>query len=656
MDFRKISYLYIVIVLFAVIAYGSIELVKDSKPIGTIVLPQGISLPSKMDEVLLQPGRSIDSPSVVSQGGAVELQKYIEQASGAKLPIVNEDKLTETENKAPKIYVGPCNKTSGVIDVSKLQPEGFVILTKEGDIFIVGHDVTDSGIVVTGTLYGVYEFLERFLGVRWLMPTTLGEVVPKTASVQVDDVNIKQQPLLWQRNIRDCHTHIEYGRMENTIKGWGGSVEGWQKFFARDITGPWFIRNRIGSRVKLEYGHAYNGWWDKYHVQYPDYFAMQSDGTRDNTNVREQFCTSNPGLWDLIAKEKIKELKGNPRQTAVSISPNDDGDNKFCMCGKCAAMDPPGSPKLYEGAKREPGIPLSDRHFKFYNEIAKRVGKEVPDRYLGAYAYWPYKELPVTVKELEKNLLIGFVGFDTYLNEESRQKDRALWLGWGKLAKQLFIRPNLFWYNMGVPVNYAQKYADDIRFMADNGMRAADFDGLIGNWGSEGLEYYVAAKLLWNPYADVNAIIDDYCKAAYGAGASAMKTYYDRLQQITNQIAKDGKYTNLKVNAEELFGPYNDDVLKELQSYLDKATTAIGTSDSAAVRRVKLAADALDYTRQTRQLVMAAYNVRSGQGSKEDFEKIKAQVDKYYASHLNQWSVATAHNYTYISNTLSLSP
>ena len=647
---------YLMFVLFIAGACGAVELVKDSKPIGIIVLGQGVSVSAEPVQALIRPGRSIESLTAVCQASAIELQKYIEEATGAKLPIVNEDKLTEAQSKTPKIYIGACKKTSAAVDISKLQPEGFVILTKDNDIYIAGRDMTDSGIVTAGTLYGTYEFLERFLGVRWLMPTKLGEVVPKTTSIQIGDVNIKQEPLLWQRNIRDSHAHVEYGRMPKTITGWGASVEGWEKFFARDITAPWFLHNRVGSRVRLEYGHSYTGWWDKYHKEHPDFFAMQPDGTRTNTNTREQLCVSNPGLWDFVAQEKIKELRANPKQTAVSISMNDDGDNTFCMCEKCAAWDPPGSPKLYSKGTGDPGIPLSDRHFKFYNEVAKRVGKEMPERYLGAYAYWPYKEIPVTVKELEKNLLIGFVGFDTYFCDKIRQTDKTLWLNWGKLANQLFIRPNLLWYDMGVPTNYSHKLADDIRFMADNKMRAADFDGLIGNWGSEGLNYYVLAKLLWNPYADVNAIIDDYCKAAYGKGAPAMKAYYNKLEQITNKIAADGKYTDLKINAEELFGPYNDGMLNELKSHLDKAKTKIGTSDPAAVNRVKLVEDSLDYTRQTRRVVMAAYNVRAGKSSKEEFEKVKAEVDKYYAAHVNQWSVATAHNYTYISNTLSLSP
>jgi hypothetical protein len=34
----------------------------------------------------------------------------------------------------------------------------------------VGRDASDAALKVEGTFYGVCEFLERYLGVRWLMP------------------------------------------------------------------------------------------------------------------------------------------------------------------------------------------------------------------------------------------------------------------------------------------------------------------------------------------------------------------------------------------------------------------------------------------------------------------------------------------------------
>ena len=82
--------------------------------------------------------------------------------------------------------MGACNATKRVVDLAQLQPEGFVIKSDGNDLFIVGRDTTDGGLEVAGTHYGVSEFLERFVGVRWLMPGPLGEVVPKQPTLRID--------------------------------------------------------------------------------------------------------------------------------------------------------------------------------------------------------------------------------------------------------------------------------------------------------------------------------------------------------------------------------------------------------------------------------------------------------------------------------------
>ena len=654
--------------------------VENHKAAAVIVVPEGtapaIGVPQatdadtnlkrreKLSEIEIKQGQdnanqwysaTVNSVAV----GAAELQKYIEKSTGARLDITTEDRLTRSDLSKRKIFVGPCKEAKSLIDITKIQPEGFVIKTKDRNIYIVGRDQTPDGLAADGTLNGCYEFVKRYLGVRWLMPGELGEVVPKTASLEPGEIDVKEEPLLWQRRIRDCHAHVEYGRIAEVLGNWGVPMSEWEKFFDADITNAWFRQHRLGARVELKYMHAYIGWWDRFHETYPDIFAMQPNGSRINTNVREQLCVSNPQLWDLVAQEKIKELKDNPHLTAASITPNDGGENKFCCCERCRSWDPP-APQINDNdpdsKKANRRQPLTDRYFRFNNEVARRVAKEMPDRYLGVYAYSVYRTLPIQLEHIEKNLIVGYVGFNSYLSDKKRQTDRDYWLKWSKLANQLFIRPNLFWGYMSLPENYARKVAADIRFMADNGMRAADFDGLVGNWGLEGLNYYVVAEMLWNPYTDANAIIDDYCRAAYGKGAPAMKVYYDQLEELTNAIAREGKYRDLRADPENLVGYYSDNVLNRFQLHLDKAVAAIGDSDPAAVERVKLVTDGLDYTRKVRQLVLAASNVRIGQSSKEDFEKVKAEVDKYFALHVMQWSVATTHNYIYISSTLSLEP
>ena len=312
-----------------------------------------------------------------------------------------------------------------MVDLKGLQPEGFVIKTDGADIFIVGRDVTDTGMQVAGTFYGVCEFLERYLGVRWLMEGPLGEVAPRRATIEVASADIRQEPVLCMRG--NSSQRVAADQSSNA--------------------GSWSAYQRLGSRVRISTAHSFTGRWNKYHEQYPDIFAMQPNGTRINTNERERLCESNPTLWKL-AEEKIEELRAAPGLLAVSISENDGGDNKFCSCATCRSWD---SPKIQQRFKADPNLYLhqesdliSDRVYHFYNEVAKLVQKELPDRFVSGYAYSVYQTGPVRdYPDHSDNLIIGYVGFDSeeYLNDTARAAQRKDWLKWSKLTKHLGLEP-----------------------------------------------------------------------------------------------------------------------------------------------------------------------------------------------------------------------
>src|SRR5262249_19562470 len=146
----------------------------------------------------------------------------------------------EATNSA-HLFVGPCQAANRVVDLRKLQPEGFIIKTKGADLFIVGRDETDTGMPVAGTFYGVCEFLERYLGVRWLMEGPLGEVVPKRGTIEISSADVRQEPVLCMR---------------------GNSS---QRVLANQSPNPgsWSAYQRLASRVQISTGHAFAGWWDK---------------------------------------------------------------------------------------------------------------------------------------------------------------------------------------------------------------------------------------------------------------------------------------------------------------------------------------------------------------------------------------------------------
>ena len=52
-----------------------------------------------------------------------------------------------------------------------------------------------------------------------------------------------------------------------------------------------------------------------------------------------------------------------------------------------------------------------------------------------------------------------------------------------------------------------------------------------------GLNYYLLARLLWNPSADVRALQADYIEKGFGRGAPAVARYFERLENRWRELA-----------------------------------------------------------------------------------------------------------------------
>jgi len=53
-----------------------------------------------------------------------------------------------------------------------------------------------------GTLFGVYDILETNMGVRWLWPGKLGEVIPHRKNLSLPPLDESVKPLLWFKEWR----------------------------------------------------------------------------------------------------------------------------------------------------------------------------------------------------------------------------------------------------------------------------------------------------------------------------------------------------------------------------------------------------------------------------------------------------------------------
>ena len=620
-------------------ALAPLTLVEDGRPRAVIVVPAE-GMPA--DRVL---ARAKDVRTHAAALATAELVEYLQKSTGAVVSVQLEGAPVDTAKFPVRIYLGACAENGRLVSAKPLQPEEYVIRTTPTTLHLFGGDTTSGGTNCAGTLNAVYTFLGDAMGVRWLFPGALGEVVPRRTTLAIATLDRREQPPVAKRKIRDAALTREQ-IFAPLLKQWGVPMDEWKRTFSLEVNGPWFRRQRLGARVEIEGGHSYGGYYEKYAKDHPDFFALQPDGTRQQVPVRERLCVSNPELWDFVARLRIEELKADPTRQTISIAPNDGGANKFCMCDRCRSWDPPEAPKvtkntaLIDPATRKP-FPeypsLSDRYFRYFNEVARRVRAELPDRSVVTYAYSVYRTPPVRVKQLEPNLIVGYVGLKLADID-----------AWSKVAPKLVIRPNELgpMIELGLPRNAAPFLAHAVKYAVEHHAIAFDFDNCHGNWGGHGLDYYVLAQSLWNPDLNVREVIADYCRAAYGPGAPAMLRYFGQLENITDAVRADDKMVARGTEANRLLRYYTPAALGDLEAAVAEARRAIGTTDASCLARLAMTEDSLKYARLLTSLLEASTGANYRK-SKLHQERLALVTDFMKETVLTQ-SIASMHSLRYL--------
>ena len=557
----------------AALPAGALTLVENGQPRAVIITP--------------------DQPSPSAKLGAQILRDHIKQISGAELPILRESTVSgEPTDERAWVFVGEGKQTVKLGLSSKSLGPGSMVLHAKGNVLaLFGTD--------DGTHYAVVTFLEDKLGVRWLWPGELGKVVPRHDTIRIEDFDLTCTPQLAQRKIRDAHIN---DRLETGLKNLGFTANDYKRRRAAaeqttSESGGWFGWQKLGGTFNVSGGHAFGHLWEKYGKEHPDWFAMQPNGSRDQSRngARARLCKSNPELIAAIAREKIEELNRNPNLGGVSLSPNDGGVNTFCTCPKCEALDAPDARKVK--LRQFEHVALTDRMVYFWNAIAEQVTKVHPNALFTVDAYSAYRSPPL-LRKLHPNLVVRFVQIQ-YTDETLRQQGLRDWDEWAKAAPKMYFRPNLLLAGRrtGAPLIYVHKFATDFRYLAHHSMWGTDFDSCTHNWATQGLNYYVVARLHWNPDMDVDAIIDDYCRAGFGNAAKSVRHYFNRLETITNEIAANRAALDADIDTAKIepLGTFTPQALAELRDLLRQAREQ-AASDAISLKRLAFLERGLRWT------------------------------------------------------------
>lgn len=567
-----------------------------------------------------------EKPPPVAAAAARVLRDHLEQMSGARLPVRSEDQVTGSPGRDQAwVLVGEGKLAAKLGLTSKGLGAGGIFQSAKGNVLALFGSDARTPSDPQGTLYAVTTFLEDRLGVRYLWPGDLGKVVPRRETITVADFQQRFTPKLAQRRIRSMGYH---DRLQVGLDRLGFTKADYQRLHTdaqrtRLESPDWFGWHRLGGTLTLNSGHAFGHLWAKYGKEHPDWFALQPDGSRDQSKNpdRARLCVSNTDLIAAIAREKIEELKKNPGLLGVSIAPNDGGRTTFCTCPRCEALDCARGSKVLlwdfsKGNRRDfEHVSLTDRMVYFWNAIAEQVARVHPDRLLVVDAYSAYAAPPVE-RKLHPNLVVRFAPL-AYHSEDYRQESLRAWDGWSKAARRIFFRPNLMLAGRrdGMPLLYVHKFGKDFRYLANHGMMGTDFDSCCHHWATQGLNYYVVARLHWDPEQDVDAIVEDYCKAGFGLAARSVRRYLDGLEALLDEAARK-KGSPITV--------FDSRALERLREHLDQARRD-ASGDAVITRRIAFLETGLRWTE-----IEARAHALLAEPAKADRKAVKKILDERF--------------------------
>lgn len=368
-------------------------------------------------------------------------------------------------------------------------------------------------VKVWGSAFGVYGFLEKALGVRWVMPGDDGIVIARASCVDLpSNWAWSSYPSLEKSEIRLRAT--EWGLRYEAAKV-PSALRLSEAEIAREDANRrrWLLRQRIQMRDPYAFGHAFGDWQKRFEKTHPDYIAVDQRGRRGCEPGRERFsqqCLSNPAVQDQMIADWV--AAGKPKRLNLCLN-----DSWFhCRCSNCCGWDADKPGERFELHK-------TDRVLRFYNIMCEKAQKHRPDVDVCAYAYLDFR-LPPRRERIRypDRLVLAFVPmiYDDFTQVIADWKDAGL--------VRFLVRPNYLCYNGFTPRGYERQFFEEFRAQQAMGMIGRD-EGSFNRGTIQDFETYAFARAIADSSVDFETVENEFL-SQYGVAVEAMKRYYLRVR------------------------------------------------------------------------------------------------------------------------------
>jgi len=587
--------------------------VKDGKPLGSIHIPAW----AQPHEVF----------------AAEELARYVKKSTGAELPVV---RGLRRVRKGSFVLADLSHPASPALLPKRigdgLRYDGFRTRTVNGVLYIVSNEAG-------GVVFGVYEYLRRYVGCCFLDRGEAGENVPRRRGISHADVNVLDNPRIWYRGLQTWPEpkHILGDRVDWMAKNGLShllvdthrSPAAPHSFTWEDDCRDWIIPELRKRGLKLALEH-HNFQLLLPHHQYaserPDFYA-RINGKRGPAG-QLHWCVANEELVETAAHQMIRLVRENPEVDAVQFWP-EDGLGPACECSRCRALDDPRDrdatdwDHLYGQPDGRRGDRAKMRRYLYLaNAVAERLAAVYPKVRLNVLAYADLADPPVDAV-VHPNIIICLAIywrcshhnlFDAKCRiNRNFQKCIEEWL------KVIPAESLIFYdYYMGMfcwsclPWPILTNLFPEWEVQAELGLGGAHIQSHTNHLGVYGVNYLAFARLGRADPPTFDEFLGSYCHYFFGPAAKSMEAVY----RVWEDCMQTGGHhrPSPTLFARKLF---TEASVKACLRHVAKALKATG--DPIYRRRIERVLALVSYVQLWREVPAAIAKVRAG-------EKISARA------------------------------
>jgi len=474
---------------------------------------------------------------VVEKHAASELSTYIGKISGGvAVPLVNEPSPDLYNIRLGTLSDQAIAARVAVADAAALTDEGFILSASKDGLVILGKKPV-------GVLYGVYELLQRYAGIRWLTPGEDGEYYTPKPTIAVPAQSTVHNPSLrWRKiyfivsnvnsHLADTWDWMVRNKMQptkNPIRPTPASDDFLDQRGAGGF-GLCSFSAALGGFCAGRTSKEANDCLAQMLKEHPDRCPLVQ-GNRLLLSMAErcQPCTTNPDVMR-ISRENIDLLLSKMSPGDQFMLFNDDS-TVWCQCADCIKVDPPREKELRF---------LGTRHWTFINQVLGPLLKKYPQLDLGSCAYQNFQEAPSGVIP-EKGLTVMRVYnrrcYRHNLDDPQCPVNRVFveyFQGWARMGNPGYAWEEI-WNSCGMPIE--RVFINQLKLYKSLGMNGSmlafpPVDGTYSkatasrkdSWYGIWMTFYLAAQFEWNLDSDYDRLHEEAGSLYYGkAWAGGMR-------------------------------------------------------------------------------------------------------------------------------------